>query len=523
MFYSPGLLSRKGPLGVIWIASHCCRKLRKVQVVEADVSSSVDKIMLAEVPIAFRVLGHLLIGVVRIYAKKVEYLYHDCNEALIRIKDLFASGKISLSKGVRHTPYFSVTLPQKFELDAFDLEDVEDVQGSDVRPNRQITLQDEWADEANQYSFMDKFHNEETGSHPDFYSPSLTLVEDFPHAMDFCLETSDSHVISGFRDSIEKLRGDLLPPDDGLDLELYCGEVESFDLNQYCGEMGPCVGQIMSEQMTFSDSEKSLVLAEGFPLDTSPAKSCDNSSVPKISVSTTTDVMIIPTPTKEERSRLSRKRKHFLDEAVVLSNEVLRQRIHDASGLIHVRRKAPCTSLDAWKADKVFNLCQNFMDPLIPCISSELKVLFTKDYLNSSELNESKVRSTGSSINSKPNKLRFETDSESGCEELSVIETPGLWLNLMDEENSSHEEDHQKHERWSNRTRAVAQFLHRTFHNQEEIFSLTCQLEGVKRKTCARLFYETLVLKTEGYIDVTQDSPYGEILLMETLRMKAMF
>lgn len=31
------------------------------------------------------------------------------------------------------------------------------------------------------------------------------------------------------------------------------------------------------------------------------------------------------------------------------------------------------------------------------------------------------------------------------------------------------------------------------------------------------------VLKTEGYIDVTQDSPYGEILLMETLRMKAMF
>lgn len=41
MFYSPGLLSREGPLGVIWIASHCCRKLRKIQVVEADVSSSV--------------------------------------------------------------------------------------------------------------------------------------------------------------------------------------------------------------------------------------------------------------------------------------------------------------------------------------------------------------------------------------------------------------------------------------------------------------------------------------------------
>lgn len=41
MFYSPGLLSRKGPLGVIWIAAHCYRKLRKVQVVETDISSSV--------------------------------------------------------------------------------------------------------------------------------------------------------------------------------------------------------------------------------------------------------------------------------------------------------------------------------------------------------------------------------------------------------------------------------------------------------------------------------------------------
>lgn len=85
--------------------------------------------MFAEVPIAFRVLGHLLIGAVRIYAKKVEYLYHDYNEALIRIRDLFTSQKIGLSKEVRNTPYFSITLPQKFELDAFDLEGMEDVQG----------------------------------------------------------------------------------------------------------------------------------------------------------------------------------------------------------------------------------------------------------------------------------------------------------------------------------------------------------------------------------------------------------
>lgn len=101
-------------------------------------------------------------------------------------------------------------------------------------------------------------------------------------------------------------------------------------------------------------------------------------------------------------------------------------------------------------------------------ISSELKALFTKDYLSPSELNDSKgfiqldetvfethcrpsdhkaalvnsidlfepVRSTRwSPINNMSNNLRSETDSESRCEELSVIETPSLWLYLMDEVN----------------------------------------------------------------------------------------
>ena len=35
---------------------------------------------------ALRLLGHLLLGVVRIYSKKVHYLYTDCSDALIKIK-----------------------------------------------------------------------------------------------------------------------------------------------------------------------------------------------------------------------------------------------------------------------------------------------------------------------------------------------------------------------------------------------------------------------------------------------------
>lgn len=35
---------------------------------------------------ALRLSGHLLLGVVRIYFRKVEYLYSDCSEALVKIK-----------------------------------------------------------------------------------------------------------------------------------------------------------------------------------------------------------------------------------------------------------------------------------------------------------------------------------------------------------------------------------------------------------------------------------------------------
>lgn len=37
-------------------------------------------------PIALRLSGQLLLGVVRIYSRKTRYLLEDCNEALVKIK-----------------------------------------------------------------------------------------------------------------------------------------------------------------------------------------------------------------------------------------------------------------------------------------------------------------------------------------------------------------------------------------------------------------------------------------------------
>lgn len=90
MFYSQIILAKKGPLGKIWLAAHWGdKKITRPQIFNTDISQSVDSIVNPSVPLALRVSGHLLLGVVRIYSRKVRYLMHDCHEAMVKIKMAF--------------------------------------------------------------------------------------------------------------------------------------------------------------------------------------------------------------------------------------------------------------------------------------------------------------------------------------------------------------------------------------------------------------------------------------------------
>ncbi|KAJ3678169.1 hypothetical protein LUZ60_001972 [Juncus effusus] len=138
------ILAKKGPLGTIWIAAHLERKLRKNQVADTDIGVSVDSILFPDVPIALRLSSHLLLGVVRIYSRKVNYLFHDCSEALLKIKQAFRSSNVDLPPEESTAPYHSITLPETFHLDDFELPDSA-FQGDydhHVSTKEQITLQD---------------------------------------------------------------------------------------------------------------------------------------------------------------------------------------------------------------------------------------------------------------------------------------------------------------------------------------------------------------------------------------------
>jgi cohesin complex subunit SCC1 len=110
MFYSEYILSKRGPLGQVWLAAHWDhRKLNKADVNRADIRVCVgphacspvrgegrhvltsagacaENVIQPPVPLALRLSAQLLLGVARIYSRKAKYLLDDCSEALAKVK-----------------------------------------------------------------------------------------------------------------------------------------------------------------------------------------------------------------------------------------------------------------------------------------------------------------------------------------------------------------------------------------------------------------------------------------------------
>ncbi|KAF1983574.1 hypothetical protein K402DRAFT_338286 [Aulographum hederae CBS 113979] len=120
MFYSDTLLSKTGPLARVWLAANIERKLTKSNILQQDIGSSVNAIVdPGQAPMALRLSGQLLLGVVRIYSRKTRYLLDDCNDALLKIKMAFRPGNVDLPADQSHTVNpASLTLPEVLtELD----------------------------------------------------------------------------------------------------------------------------------------------------------------------------------------------------------------------------------------------------------------------------------------------------------------------------------------------------------------------------------------------------------------------
>lgn len=146
MFYSQTFLARKGPLGTVWCAAHLQHRLKKSHYTSTDIPSTVDRIMFPEVPIALRMSSHLLLGVVRIYKKKVDYLFQDCTVALAGLNKAFTTTEVNLPENATTATFESITLPPTLNLDGFDMSDYLDPEGSPdnhLKSYEEITIPDQ--------------------------------------------------------------------------------------------------------------------------------------------------------------------------------------------------------------------------------------------------------------------------------------------------------------------------------------------------------------------------------------------
>lgn len=82
----------------VWLAAHWEKKLTKANIVSTDIQSAAKEIREENhAPMALRLSGQLLLGVVKIYSRKARYLLEDCNDALLKIKMAFRPGNVDLS------------------------------------------------------------------------------------------------------------------------------------------------------------------------------------------------------------------------------------------------------------------------------------------------------------------------------------------------------------------------------------------------------------------------------------------
>ncbi|KAI4350539.1 hypothetical protein L6164_004986 [Bauhinia variegata] len=212
MFNSGTLLSSKGPLGAIWVAAYCLKRLKKSQVKETDIPTSVDKILQDEINVVtYRVLAYLLLGVVRIYSKKVEYLFDDCNEVFSAIKKFVVNTK---NNPHMETLRMHISLPDKFELDAFDLDILEDVAIGNIAPREEITLKDVfWKNEGIAQFSLDKYQSEEFETCPN------TCNNDNPMAEDDDFNFSAPNISINSQTGREKSHNTLFLHEEAMDLD----------------------------------------------------------------------------------------------------------------------------------------------------------------------------------------------------------------------------------------------------------------------------------------------------------------
>ncbi|KAK1373784.1 Sister chromatid cohesion 1 protein 3 [Heracleum sosnowskyi] len=396
MFYSNSFLARKGPLGTVWCAAHLQNRLKKSHITATNIPKTVERIMFPELPIALRMSGHLLLGVVRIYSKQVDYFCQDCKVLLFGVKKAYTSTNVNLPENATHATLESITLPDNFQLDVMDIDDNFDSErfhDNHLRSLEDITIEDQIPIGQDPYivvSFNEDVSNSsfETGyqqMHEDSHlrTPVGTTVggQDPGPSNQARIEdrsTTSMPEIEVMRDADPQIeiRRDAVPDHHPEDIPSWIDPRDD--------KLEPDI-DVMDEVMNEKDNNTpniELNFGDG-SLPTQPREEPFSAALEQepenfgshnviVGEHVTPELALRSTPPAEQPNRRPKRRRPLFDEVAVLSNRIMKRRLDHCSDIIRTRK--PC---HRFKIDGMFS------NPILTGFSNDLRDAFNKDFVSS--------------------------------------------------------------------------------------------------------------------------------------------
>jgi len=397
MFYSSTIFVTKGKLAPIWLAANWHKKLTKKEVSELSVNDSVSWIISPAQPIALRLSGKLLKGVVRLWQRKNWYLHEDCNAALRRIQGSIPRRK--QKKGTMLSQNNSVdsgliTISESFVQDLFSGMSWDDMRGMSVEEmqnfmdsgrsfygemNLQGSVNDIQLDEDHSGSFdlsressSDNTASLLLGDQDDLIEMDNQSEAGYSILMEALQRSDDSNHNSSVEkgqnlsvgvDDLTNSQVDRLSDNDEIMTDL-SGEMElnkenlSLNSNSLLEEAKKDISdrsvQALRQQSMNSSSELNIVdLLFTDSIQTNPASK--------------------QRPIRREKRRRKRPQKLVKDDITELANEIIRAQLKDASDIIF--EQLPLADLRS-RAETLFTRKVGYpliLDPILPGYSSELK------------------------------------------------------------------------------------------------------------------------------------------------------
>ncbi|KAG7380074.1 Double-strand-break repair protein rad21 [Phytophthora boehmeriae] len=579
MFYSQIILAKKGPLGKIWLAAHWDKKLNKQQIYTADIHSSVQNIVHPQVPLALRVSGHLLLGVVRIYSRKVKYLYSDCSEALVKIKLAFRPGVVDLpatnqqaAPHVINVSNFGEFEPEvTYSIEAVTAPSLDEwiaASSQTVARRQDITLADPLDQRYDVYAERDGITIEDSFGGTDGGEwQAFDLDDNFGNS---ALDTSNVSDIEVAREADG--------PIPALDDSGILNATDKSILDQG--------SQLMEQQADFGFNDASFEMPaddameienslEDHSMNISGASPLEISADLNVSINGSTraslDAALVNIEEGEEK-RPRKKRKVVRDSVTELTSAFLKKSMEDTSDITRRREityHTKRTGIDMLSGEDIFSR------PCITDISEELLKMFKvtmnkrkfpfasaeKSADHTEEIEMTRRMSANSTLldgtvtngsfddstlheidedhhfefadmgSTEPIKEDEYPDYDIGApiepddrelEDLNVDIELGAVNDLRGNESEIGEADHADastaQHKWHPHTVKVMKVLRTSLDNKEEVTYKQLTKKKPDRRTAAALFFELLQLKTLDYVDIQQAAPYSDIKISKAAR-----